>query len=176
MNKLLETMFAKTPQCFSKFNTARTNIPLPNQQHAGPEFVTQSISCICGNEHLYLEAARRKELKGVCRKDEIITLIPPVYVGCPKCKSFTLLFDPLIHGWKGMVNEGADSDDVLRLMKCTPNPGRVYVNYAYRNFEKYQQLLASGISNPEDYFDAFTVLFGDSAGANIKEILSCECV
>lgn len=175
MDDFVEALFLKTPECLSKFSMERVNIPLPSHATVGSKDITLLIKCPCGNEHLYLEAARRKDLKGVCKKEEIISLIPPVYVGCTACKRFTLLFDPVIHGWKGEMNEVADTEDVIRLMKCAPSPGKVYVNYSYPAGEKISSLLATGIGNPEDYFDSFSVFFGDGSGGILRKILSYEC-
>jgi hypothetical protein len=175
MDTLLETLLSKTPKCLARFEIKNANLSLPTQLQNESHFITKSLSCSCGNEHLYLETARRKELKGVCRQDEIITAIPPVYAGCEQCGRLTLLFDPHIHGWNAETNEPDDSEDALRLMKCTPRSGAVYVTYSYRDVKKYRVLATTGIANPEDYFDTFTVLFRERASEKLREILFSDC-
>lgn len=172
MDDLLEMLLEKTPKCFSNFNSSRISIQLPTTWNTGPQFVTKAIQCKCGNEDLYLEAAQHKQMKGVCRKQELITLAPPVYISCKPCKSFRLLFNPLIHGWKGEMDESDNSDSAYTLISCTVRPGRVYVNYSYQNIQNYEQLINNGIENPEDYFDTFTVFHRNPATEDIKEIVS----
>jgi hypothetical protein len=174
-DKLLQAVLAKTPQCVANFITSQITITLPNRLLAGSQCMTRSIKCICGNDNLNLEAARRKDLRGTCRQEEITTPIPPVYVSCPGCQRYTLLFDPSIHGWHAQINVDDEADDALRLIKCTPHPIKVCVVHAYRNRDGYATLAKSGVHNLEDYFDACAVFVSSSAGENFKELVFCDC-
>ena len=175
MNDLLATAFAKAPACMANFTTTQVVITTLNQQLAGSHCVTRSISCQCGNENVNLEAARRKDLRGTCRQEEITTHIPPIYVSCANCQRYSLLFDALIHGWHALTHQNDDADDALRLTKCTTHPCKVYVTHAYRNLDGYETLAKSGVTNLADYFDAIAVFVASSAGENLKEILFYEC-
>ena len=117
----------------------------------------------------------RKELKGVCGKQENISFMPPIYTVCAACKQFTRLFDPALHGRNAEINPPDDHDDNYRLMRCTLEPGKVYVAYAYHDMQGINELSARGIKNPEDYFDSIVVLFADSDGQNVEEVLSFRC-
>jgi hypothetical protein len=175
MDKSLATRFATAPGCTANFMTSEVSVTLPSQQPAGSHCTTRSIKCICGNDNLNLEAARRKDLRGTCRQEEITTPIPPIYVSCLNCQRYTLLFDPLIHGWLAQTNKDDESDNALRLTRCTTHPGKVYVCFIYQNEARYAQLAAAGIKNIEDYFDRFEVLVSNSGGDNLKQLLSHDC-
>ncbi len=165
---LLGTLFERTPKCLSKFKTLQVDIPLPTKQNENSHSVTKSIQCICGSEKLYLDAAQHKEVKGVCRVSEFITFDPPVYVSCSSCKRYTLLFDPLIHGWKSESCESSDSNSDYKLIRCTQKPGSVFVNYSYKNLKR-------DVENPEDYFDTFAVFYSSDSIENLREIISVGC-
>lgn len=165
---LPESFFDRTPKCLAKFKTSRVSVVLPATQDEASNSVTKSICCICGNEKLYLEAAQHKEVKGVCKVMEFITFDPPVYVVCPACKRYALLFDPLIYGRKSESGESGDSPGDFKLTRCTPKPGKVWVNYSYKN-------LKDGVENPEDYFDSFAVFYSSDSTENIREIVSVAC-
>jgi len=172
---LPETLFERAPKCIAKFKTLRVHIALPTKRNEQPNGVTKSIQCICGNEKLYLDAAQHKETKGVCRASEYITFDPPFYISCSSCKRYTLLFDPLIYGWKSESGEGSDSNSDFKLTRCTQESGRVFVNYSYKNAKEYDVLLTRGVENPEDYFDTFAVFYRSDSIENIREIISVDC-
>jgi hypothetical protein len=175
MNNLLQAALAKAPQCMTNFVTSQVNLALLSPQLPGSHAINYAIACPCGNEELNLEAARRKDLRGTCRQEEVITPIAPVYVSCPHCQRHTLLFDPLLHGWRAQMNKDSDSDDALRLIKCTARPCKVYVRYAYNNPAKYQELVAAGVTNLEECFSSFAVLVSSRAGDNLRELLQHDC-
>lgn len=176
MQNLTDAIFEKTPNFIAKFTSVSTNISLPTKWNSGPDFITKLIGCVCGNQLLHLQADQKKELRGVCSKSEVISYSPPVYAGCSNCGSTTLIFDPVFHGWNGEMDITDESESPLRLVKCKANPGLIYVNYSYRNIENYESLLASGIQDIENYFDTFTLLYSDSHGKNITEIISSVCI
>ncbi|HET8708335.1 MAG TPA: hypothetical protein VFM46_18655 [Pseudomonadales bacterium] len=175
MDDFLAALAELTPECLTHFQTARTPLSFSEKSENSRHYVTRAIKCVCGNENLYLEAARKKELRGVCKKEEIISVVPPIYAGCKACKKFTLLFDPQLHGWRAQMQGEDMAEDDYRLMKCTPNPGRVYVAYSYPDERKIAELAMQGINNPQDYFDTFVVLFSDVGSENNKQILFAEC-
>jgi hypothetical protein len=175
MADLRRSLLDSKPTCLSKFNTKLVDLALPNQLKNRPEFIRQSLACLCGNELLSLEASETKELKGVCTKHEISSVAPPIYVSCPVCKRYSLLFDPFLHGWKGEKGQYIESEEVYKLFRCTDQPGEVFVNYSYQNIDDYQTLFDEGIKNPQDYFDNFTVLYQRSSNEPIRQIFTCMC-
>ena len=175
MKNFADLLLEKKPDCISKFNTSRVDRHLSYKMAENFSSAIHSINCFCGNANLYLKAAQHKQLKGVCSKSEVIAFKPPVYVNCLDCSQTTLLFDPEIHGWQAEQNLWPVTENALILVKCIPQPVRVYVNYTYHNTEGYKVLLDQGVANIEDYFDSFTVFYSRSPDDELIEIISCQC-
>ena len=172
-NRLL-THLQKIPDCLTQFEITASNWSQPEAQ-GGALSIERSIRCPCGNENLVLQAAQRKELRGVCSKSEIIRFKPPVYVICPACSRTTLLFDPEIHGWNGESGLVRGVESTFTLAKCIPQPGRVRVVITYKDFSVYGQLLEKGVVNIQDYFDSFTLCYFNSADGNFIQVISHSC-
>jgi hypothetical protein len=175
MADLIRSLLDSKPTCLSKFNTKKMDLDLPGRLKSSPEFISQSLTCLCGNELLSLEASETRELKGVCTKHEVSSVVPPIYVSCKMCKRYSLLFDPFIYGWKGEKGQYIESEEVYKIFRCTDQPGKVFVNYSYQNMDDYQTLLDEGIKKPQDYFDTFTVLYQRASREPIRQVLTCLC-
>lgn len=125
---------------------------------------------------MFVEIVKRKALRGVCSKSEFMEYEPPVYTQCSACKRSKLLFDPVIHGWKGELGLVPDDADMPRLSRYSLKPGFLYVAYSFNNLKGYEALIARGIDDIENYFDAFTVLFSGENRSAITEIATFGCV
>jgi len=77
-----------------------------------------------------------------------------------------------MHGWGGEQGESASrvGENPPELFRTTP--GNVYINYSYQNGENYQDLIDDGCTNPEDFFDTFTIYFRSDS---LIEVVSYEC-
>lgn len=176
MNTLIDSLSSKTPSAFTKFTSSIVNTDLLNTKNTGTDYVTRQIACICGNKLLHLKTVQKKELRGVCSKSIFTSVAPPIYVVCSTCQRTTLLFDPVIHGWNGELERIPDQDSALSLYRFRESPGNIYVQYSYRNPEKYSAIRDNGVEDIENYFDSFTLLYSDSRGEHINELFSQACI
>lgn len=174
MYSTLEKILARPPSLLEKFRVIGS-APAPEDWNSGPEFATRQIGCICGSEHLQVATLQRSETKGIFRKKQIITYIPPVYVSCPACSRRELLFDAAVHGWDGQAPGERQASDSSNLVPYKDSSGSVLVNYSYQGIENYEDLLEDGTENPQDYFDTFTVYFREKDARALEQVISCEC-
>lgn len=174
MNPVLEVLRSKRLSCLSQFELTPFGEPLPTSWNTGDSFITNKISCACGSTVGRLLVNQLKETKGFFKKKITYQNISPVYFECSKCNSKDLLFSSYIHGWNGELEKGL-TPNVDSAVYVSDNGGNVIVNYSYQGIENYEELLEDKeISNPQDYFDTFSIYFKDSSGL-IIEVTTDEC-
>ena len=174
MNFALEVLRSKKLSCLSHFELTPFHEVLPTSWNTGDSFITNKISCLCGSVEGRLLVNQVKETKGVFKKKITCQNTSPIYFECSRCNSKELLFSSHIHGWNGEMEKGL-MPDVGSVVYVSDKVGNVIVNYSYQGIENYEELIEDKeISNPQDYFDTFSVYFKDSSGL-IVEVITDEC-
>jgi len=168
----MKNFFNKFPKCLSKFKLKKAEDNIASSWNSGLDFITQKIHCECDNDSFLLKTSNTITTTGFFKKKKQVEHLAPVFVSCSKCQNEKLLFDPKIHGWDG--EQGASTS---RVGENPPElfgtaPGNVYVIYSYQNGENYQDLIDDGCTNPEDFFDTFTIYFRSDS---LIEVVSYEC-
>ena len=172
---LLVSRLKNIPTAFERYSCLNSHPVEPNTIGTKDLVFSAQIACQCGNHLFQLKTAQTKELRGVCVKSTFTQIAPPIYTICSTCNKTQLLYDPVINGWKGELELVPEKDSALVLCKLRENPGCVYVCCSYSQPEKYQALIDNGISDLENYFDAFRLIYTDAQGASLKELFSCAC-
>lgn len=176
MSTMMDVIRTRVPACLSGYDCDDTDALAQHKRFCGSEYVAKSIGCLCGNDLLFVDIVKRKALKGVCSKSEFMAYEPPVYTQCCACNRSRSLFDPVIHGWKGESGLVPEDEATPRLSRYSLKPGLVYVVYSFSNVRDYEQLIARGIDDIENYFDTFALLFSGENSSKITEILAARCL
>ena len=137
--------------------------------------MVKQIACLCGCDLLHVKVVQAKQLRGVCSKAEFVDYRPPVYLVCSACKKSKLLFDPVVHGWKGELGLIRDDEQLLPLTSYRYEPGRILVAYDYAEKDEHQALLASGIEDLENYFCSLIVFFRPASGSAWLRVFHHSC-
>ena len=175
MNLILEQLKKHVPRFLTPFNAREYHGKLPTSWNVGEAFVSKEIFCKCGNENFFLLTYELREKKGIFRKKAVITKYAPVYLHCSKCGLNGELFNPEMHGWNGEFGDSPPELTKNGAVLFSENAGEIVVNYSYQGVENYQEMIDDpDISNPEDYFDTFTIYFRENNG-ELLEVTSCEC-
>ncbi len=170
---VLEKLTATPPTLLADFRVVG-EVPSPETWNWGREFVTRQIACACGSPALRVATRQSAAAPGV-GKQEAVTRLPPVYLSCPRCGRRALLFDAALHGWNGQVAPGGRAAEARGLVPFRESVGEVLVTCSYQGIENYQELFEDGISDPQDYFDTFTVYYREPGQAGFESVVSCEC-
>jgi len=168
---ILQKLKSKSPRCLLPFKLDDSESP--NKSFIGEEFITKSISCGCENQSFHILGFKQEETSGFFFKKKVTIEIPPIYLKCEKCKSQSLIFNPVKHGWDGESDCCACFIGTGEPKLLVDSPSKVLVTYSYQNPDNYLALEEDGISNPEDYFDTFT-LYNECNGKFVP-LISCEC-
>jgi hypothetical protein len=155
---------AATPRCLAEFQTQEASAEFAGSRYSKSHFVTKRVACVCGSQELELLA---------CRTDDG-DYLAPISAQCPKCASQHLLFNPAIHGWDGESGASASRVSNREAIPVAATPGSVIVVYSYQGLENYEDLIAEGVANPEDFFDTFAVYFG-VGDREPTQVVSYEC-
>lgn len=160
----LDRLKAATPRFLVNFKVQDARVDFGRGRYSRPDYVAKQVACACGSEKVELLASRTNE--GEC--------LAPIYLRCPECSSRQLLFDPTIHGWDGEGRDSASRVGEGEPTAVAPSPGTVIVVYSYQGIENYEDLIAGGEDNPENFFDTFAVYFAEQSGAP-TQVVSYEC-
>jgi len=159
----IESLRNTTPHIAAKFRVLET-LDSPKLWNRGASFVTVMLGCKCGSPTLKVKTVRPSA-----------AAVPPAYLTCCHCGMSELLFDEGLHGWNGEMEKEAANVAQSDLVAYSADEGAVLITYSYQNVENYDDLIAEGVKNPEDYFDTFTVYFRQDGASNFASVLSCEC-
>jgi hypothetical protein len=160
----LTKLKSATPRCLAEFQTQEVGPDFADSRYSRSHFVIKSVSCMCGSKKLGLLACRSEEGD----------YLAPLDAQCPKCSSRRLFFDPAIHGWDGESGASASRASNQEATLVAASPGSLIVVYSYQGLENYEDLIAEGVSNPEDFFDTFAVYFG-AGDRKPTQVVSYEC-
>ncbi|MFD2095003.1 hypothetical protein ACFSJ3_03340 [Corallincola platygyrae] len=111
---------------------------------------------------MLLKVYKSEEVTGFFRKKTIASYWAPAYLKCPECGAEKLIFDPRKHGWDGEMGEDCSITEQGQLTSFSDTPGKVYVCCTFQGAENYEELVSEGVKNPQDYFDTFSLWFGQS--------------
>ena len=170
----IDKILSKDPAIIQGYKSATSNALSDSTKFSSPAFVVKSVGCVCGSDLMYLELVQKKHLLGVCVKSTVVEYQPPVYTVCAACKRSRILFDAVIHGWRGEAGLVKD-ESMQRLVKHGLKPGRVVVAYSYSKASDYDTLLENGIDDLENYFDSFSIFYSLGNAADFSEIISVQC-
>lgn len=147
----------RTPHFLSEFITEFCPHAHTEKWQQGSEFIKRHIRCTCGSQGFFLKASIRFRTHGFFRRKPLVEYDAPYFWVCTQCIFSRLLFDPDRHGWDGQDPDAERSTTDESELMVESEAKQFMVCYSYQGEANYDDLIAEGISNPEDFFDTFSL-------------------